>query len=331
MCEYEGMILYSNHFIQDNAEGLPVDNSDCYSIKVASLIQQLTNLLQEVTKCDLDETANPNKILIAINNSLRKPTNPSLETDLSFITELNYLFSQLSNAIRQDVQSILFEHLACFKDLLRRLTTGTAFEQKVLIIRFFRNILHSVNHIPDTKLDESHITSDDLDIAGPSSLQFAKFCLHTPKTAKRFVTTLTDDCCEIKENEFNSGLLKYENRVEYSVHSLFRTGRRGGRFITEQLMEEHHLNAPQIGNIAIEVAPLVPNRETTSNIHELSFRGFINITDKGLELLKEMDLSVLDVTGTSVTEQGLQNFIMYNPHCRVLHEKACICQPILHF
>ncbi|XP_065169383.1 LOW QUALITY PROTEIN: uncharacterized protein [Atheta coriaria] len=59
----------------------------------------------------------------------------------------------------------------------------------------------------------------------------------------------------------------------------------------------------------------------------LSLRGSKRVTDHGLESLRQLDLSLLDVTGTAVTQAGVAAFQARMPGCRVVHETACTCRP----
>ena len=75
----------------------------------------------------------------------------------------------------------------------------------------------------------------------------------------------------------------------------------------------------------------VTEKRFLSVIRELSFRGYSHITDASLMQLRDLELDLLDVTGTSITEQGAQQFISYNPQCWFIHESQCVCRPNLHF
>ncbi|KAF5307407.1 hypothetical protein FQR65_LT06921 [Abscondita terminalis] len=64
---------------------------------------------------------------------------------------------------------------------------------------------------------------------------------------------------------------------------------------------------------------------------ELSLRGYTEVTDLTLNVLKDLELKLLDVTGTNVTAEGVEQFLTYNPECWLIHETTCVCRPNLHF
>lgn len=67
------------------------------------------------------------------------------------------------------------------------------------------------------------------------------------------------------------------------------------------------------------------------SIKKLSFRGYKTVDDDCLNSVCHLKLDLLDVTGTNVTNVGLYFFMITNPQCRVLHERACTCEPRMHF
>ncbi|XP_071053270.1 uncharacterized protein [Onthophagus taurus] len=67
------------------------------------------------------------------------------------------------------------------------------------------------------------------------------------------------------------------------------------------------------------------------SLQKLSLRGCYGVTDKVLDHLKHLNLSLLDVTSTRVTAEGVQNFMLENVDCRVIHETMCTCKPKMHF
>lgn len=76
------------------------------------------------------------------------------------------------------------------------------------------------------------------------------------------------------------------------------------------------------------------NNEVYSNkisMKKMSFRGSKLFNDPCLHHLRELKLELLDVCYTNVTAEGLKNFMMLNPQCRVIHERACVCKPRMHF
>lgn len=75
----------------------------------------------------------------------------------------------------------------------------------------------------------------------------------------------------------------------------------------------------------------VPDLKARCKLNRLSLRGFPRITDASLHYLKDIHLDLLDVTYTNVTAQGVRDFMMIHPDCRVIHESACICGPRMHF
>lgn len=75
----------------------------------------------------------------------------------------------------------------------------------------------------------------------------------------------------------------------------------------------------------INVDGFVQERQVA--LSALSLRGSKRVTDHGLESLRQLDLSLLDVTGTAVTQAGVAAFQARMPGCRVVHETACTCRP----
>ncbi|XP_071052630.1 uncharacterized protein [Onthophagus taurus] len=67
------------------------------------------------------------------------------------------------------------------------------------------------------------------------------------------------------------------------------------------------------------------------SLKKLSLRGCYGVTDKALDYVKHLNLSLLDVTGTNVTAEGVRNFMLNNFDCRVIHESMCTCRPKMHF
>ncbi|KAJ8916050.1 hypothetical protein NQ315_010918 [Exocentrus adspersus] len=56
-----------------------------------------------------------------------------------------------------------------------------------------------------------------------------------------------------------------------------------------------------------------------SRLRRLSLRGFRRITNLALDYVKNLKLDLIDLTYTSVTKEGIENFLAYNPNCRVIH------------
>lgn len=70
-----------------------------------------------------------------------------------------------------------------------------------------------------------------------------------------------------------------------------------------------------------------PPIEKRSSLHRLSLRGYRKITDRGLEYLKHLNMELLDLTYTTVTKEGIENFLVNNPNCRIIHPLYCVCKP----
>lgn len=81
------------------------------------------------------------------------------------------------------------------------------------------------------------------------------------------------------------------------------------------------VNRVNVGGRAENMVPL----------RRLSLRGYKNITDTALTYIKHLDLELLDLTYTSVSVNGINNFLVDHPVCRVVHEEFCSCPPNLHF
>lgn len=69
----------------------------------------------------------------------------------------------------------------------------------------------------------------------------------------------------------------------------------------------------------------LPKKETP--LRRLSLRGFHRVTDVGLSYLQDLDLELLDLTYTGVTQAGIEKFLIDNPNCRIIHQKYCVCKP----
>lgn len=59
----------------------------------------------------------------------------------------------------------------------------------------------------------------------------------------------------------------------------------------------------------------------------LSLRGYKKVTDKSLFYLNHLNLELLDLTYTSVTKAGIEEFLLGNPNCRIIHHNYCRCMP----
>lgn len=75
------------------------------------------------------------------------------------------------------------------------------------------------------------------------------------------------------------------------------------------------------------------DRETKLQVplRRLSLRGYNAITDISLNYINQLELELLDLTYTDITENAINLYLIDNPKCRVIHEKFCVCQPNLHF
>ncbi|XP_060533887.1 uncharacterized protein LOC132706530 isoform X2 [Cylas formicarius] len=62
-------------------------------------------------------------------------------------------------------------------------------------------------------------------------------------------------------------------------------------------------------------------------LRRLSLRGYRMITDAALSYIKNLNIDLLDVTYTAVTREGVEQFLAYNPKCRVIHKDFCVCRP----
>lgn len=93
------------------------------------------------------------------------------------------------------------------------------------------------------------------------------------------------------------------------------------RVIIERLDPGLHIVIDRAGRI--QFGPVRANNYTKLKI--LMVRGYKMITDQALRSLSELRLELLDVTGTSVTPHGIQQFLMVNPDCKVIHQSLCSC------
>ncbi|XP_072381608.1 uncharacterized protein [Diabrotica undecimpunctata] len=62
-------------------------------------------------------------------------------------------------------------------------------------------------------------------------------------------------------------------------------------------------------------------------LRRLSLRGYKKISDNTLNYLKNLDIELIDLTYTSVSQKGIENFLVHNPNCRVIHPLYCVCKP----
>lgn len=93
------------------------------------------------------------------------------------------------------------------------------------------------------------------------------------------------------------------------------------RVIIERLDPGLHIVIDRAGRI--QFGPMRPSNITKLKV--FMARGYKMITDQALRKLSDLRLELLDVTGTSVTTKGIQEFLMVNPDCRVIHESICNC------
>lgn len=93
------------------------------------------------------------------------------------------------------------------------------------------------------------------------------------------------------------------------------------RVIIERLDPGLHIVIDRAGRI--QFGPMRPSNITKLKV--FMARGYKMITDQALRSLSDLRLELLDVTGTSVTTKGIQEFLMVNPDCRVIHESICNC------
>ncbi|XP_022911326.2 uncharacterized protein [Onthophagus taurus] len=97
---------------------------------------------------------------------------------------------------------------------------------------------------------------------------------------------------------------------------------------SNEYQEPHKIN--RCGNAGMAESRYLGQYNDVS-LKKLSLRGCYGVTDKALHYLKHLNLSLLDVTGTRVTAEGVKNFVLENVDCRVIHETMCICRPNMHF
>ncbi|KAG5891799.1 hypothetical protein JTB14_006190 [Gonioctena quinquepunctata] len=62
-------------------------------------------------------------------------------------------------------------------------------------------------------------------------------------------------------------------------------------------------------------------------LRRLSLRGYRRVTDVTLNYIANLEIELIDLTYTSVTKQGIENFLVHNPNCRVIHPLYCTCKP----
>ncbi|KAK5638148.1 hypothetical protein RI129_012443 [Pyrocoelia pectoralis] len=129
-----------------------------------------------------------------------------------------------------------------------------------------------------------------------------------------------------------SPVVKESVRPETAIHGTFRSiDNDSSRVLIVNL-------PPNIGEVQEFPTQFVcisrrgePNKKYPSRIKEISFRGCILITDVALKHLRHLELDLLDITGTNITQKAVEEFMTYNPRCWVIHESVCVCRPNLHF
>ena len=118
-------------------------------------------------------------------------------------------------------------------------------------------------------------------------------------------------CAFINQIVFYGSILKYRNPEAKTKPSI--------------LKKSSSKEDPDDGRVLIRCNMF---RSRISPIRCLSLRGFPDITDKTLNYISKLQLDMLDVTLTGVTEQGVKKYMKNNPECRVINEQcACICRP----
>ncbi|CAH1976934.1 unnamed protein product [Acanthoscelides obtectus] len=63
------------------------------------------------------------------------------------------------------------------------------------------------------------------------------------------------------------------------------------------------------------------------SLRRISLRGYKKVTHFALLYLRYLQIELIDLTYTSVTKREIENFLLYNPNCRVIHPMYCVCKP----
>ncbi|KAK4877953.1 hypothetical protein RN001_010459 [Aquatica leii] len=215
--------------------------------------------------------------------------------DKDFMGEICQLIHSFAVSIKFDVFHVIAHHSCCFDDLCRHIRSHC--DVRECLKFFFANLLKSVQGDFLEKVCES----------GLSELQLTRE--------------------EQEENDITNTSDSLGNTVnlESFVHGQRSEMRR--IFVNPCRSISNTLRLENINVISHVDVP----KECTTVLKELSLRGYTHVTDLTLMVLKDLDLELLDVTGTNITTEGAQQFMTYNPQCWLIHESACICRPSLHF
>ncbi|CAG9770240.1 unnamed protein product [Ceutorhynchus assimilis] len=100
-------------------------------------------------------------------------------------------------------------------------------------------------------------------------------------------------------------------------------------------IQVHHRTADRFDHIMEQIRQRIyfryyekiPQDANKTRLRRLSLRGYRAITDEALISIRNLNLDLLDVTYTRVTKEGISNFLVWNPNCRVLHPDYCVCKP----
>ncbi|CAG9861193.1 unnamed protein product [Phyllotreta striolata] len=103
--------------------------------------------------------------------------------------------------------------------------------------------------------------------------------------------------------------------------------------VNNNINSRQNLRAYERGNERVEFQILqfqdIPDsvKKCKIPLKRLSLRGYKKVTDFTLNYIKNLDIELIDLTYTSVTKRGIENFLVHNPNCRVIHPFYCICKP----
>lgn len=359
----EGRVVHYHPTRSRSSRSVEVTLSESSDNEIAQLIDRLTEIFTNFNQYYADDI-----LTVIYECSKFKEYSKMIDVlklmeDEEFIQAVYENFCNLSKALGENCKRILSYHSVCFGDLMLQLLRHQDIDNKKNTLKlFFRNLLNSVSgkefvEQPTGKKHQKLPTEENWNRPGPSGLQSSQTSATVENDVEHNNNTNEEE--NIRPNKIiignisnNRGLV-IDRRIS-NIRSIDRIsdlgrannaeGDRNSSFVTisprvniyfessgtqRQIfvrMADEPRDRRNENNIVLQALP----RDIPTNIKELSLRGYL-VTDKTLVALKEMDLDLLDVTNTKVTITGVQQFMMSNPQCRLIHESACVCRPRLHF
>lgn len=273
------------------------------------LIAKIANIVERI-KTSTHPDSEVLYILKQIFDSLKLELESAYYNDSTFICRLRVALTELVKNVRHKILYVLRYHFNCFELLLSQLQyNDTLLSRKQILATFFNNLMRSEVSPYNNECKSKEQT------------------WNVPGTSGRNLPV--SDHLDISMN----------NNPPKSVKKCSGGGSSGGyvdsmtMYVIRRNVYEGvgNLENPRSRNNLRNLIIHLNETVSTSNIKELSLRGYEDVTNDSLLYLKSLELELLDVTGTNVTLSGLRKFMLSNPLCRVLHKFACVCKPSLHF